>query len=230
MYVLSIECSTLVGGVSLTFNDRILATESWSEHSRQGEFVIPGIQKLFKSAGISASQLDRIAVDIGPGRFTGVRVAINAARTLAYSLDLPVVAFDSLSLLAAGCPPESSPVLAIINAHKNMVYAAIFSQVSGKWACTREPAAMTIPELSAFITEPHTCVGDGYSVYEPVFNPALKQLLRRQPELSDHPLVQTLAQLAISASPKSWKQIEPLYIRGSEAEEKLKAGLITGFN
>ncbi|MEQ1875116.1 MAG: tRNA (adenosine(37)-N6)-threonylcarbamoyltransferase complex dimerization subunit type 1 TsaB [Bdellovibrionia bacterium] len=224
--ILSIECSTLRGGVALSSDGRVLASETWSEQSRHGEFVVPGIEKIFRAAGLAPKDLKLIAVDFGPGRFTGVRVALNAARTLAYSLGVPVASTDSLSILAAGAGDSKLPVLSILNAHKNMVYAAI--NFAGE--CTHPPAALTIPELEKLITSPHLCVGDGYFVYESTFSPTLKSHLRRDPEVSDYPLVQVLALLAPTLPQKSWKDVEPLYIRASEAEEKLRTGLITGLD
>lgn len=228
MIVLAIECSTLSGGVALAEGDRLIASETWSEQSRHGEFVVPGIQKLFVKAGLTPQQVDLIAVDIGPGRFTGVRVAINAARTLAYSLEKPIAAVNSLSVLAAGTSPLSSPLLTIINAHKNMVFAARHSPSKDGWAKSSTPEALTIPQLEKLIQEPHVCIGDGFSVYESVMSSRLKGLLKRDSMLSDYPLVQALAKLAINTPPKPWNNVEPLYIRGSEAEEKLKTGMISG--
>lgn len=223
MLILSIECSTLVGGVALADGERVLAQESWSEQNRAGEFVVSGIEKLFAKTGRKPAELGRIAVDVGPGRFTGVRVAVNSARSLGYSLGVEIAAFDSLRILAEGVSNRSLPVLAIINAHKNMVYAATFQAEALGWACTRQPAALTLPELERTITMPHTCVGEGYGVYEAQFSPALKANLIRDAKASDHPMVQSLNKLATSASLKSWSGVQPLYIRASEAEEKLKA-------
>jgi tRNA threonylcarbamoyladenosine biosynthesis protein TsaB len=228
MTVLAIECSTLAGGVALAKGERVFSSETWSEQSRHGEFVVSGIQKLFERNKMNPKDVDVIAVDIGPGRFTGVRVAINAARTLAYSLDKPIAAIDSLSVMAGGCENISLPLLTILNAHKNMVFAAAHSYSNGRWVQTFKPEALTIPELERRIGTPHLCIGDGFSVYESTMSPEFKRILVRDSHLSDYPKVEALAKLAQSSPLKSWREIEPLYIRASEAEEKLKTGLITG--
>ncbi|HEX4925404.1 MAG TPA: tRNA (adenosine(37)-N6)-threonylcarbamoyltransferase complex dimerization subunit type 1 TsaB [Bdellovibrionales bacterium] len=223
MLILSIECSTLVGGVALSDGERVLAQESWSEQSRAGEFVVAGVQKLFEKSGRRPSELQRIAVDIGPGRFTGVRVAVNTARSLGYSLGLQIAPFDSLRILAEQVESKATPVLSIINAHKNMVYASMFEPSSEGWRCTHAPAALTIPELEVAVNKSHICVGEGFEVYESQFSPALREKLIRQPGLSDHPKVQCLSRLALKSELKSWNDVQPLYIRASEAEEKLKS-------
>src|SRR5687767_12375338 len=115
-YVLAIECSTITGGVALSKDGHVIACETWDRHSSHGEFVVPAVHKILGSSGIQSEEIDLIAVDIGPGRFTGVRVAINAARTMSYSLNKPIAAFTSLRVLCEGCPKEDLPVVTIINA------------------------------------------------------------------------------------------------------------------
>jgi tRNA threonylcarbamoyladenosine biosynthesis protein TsaB len=224
-YVLAIECSTISGGVALSENNKIVAQESWDRQSTHGEFVVPAIDKVLKSAGIRAEQLSLLAVGIGPGRFTGVRVAINASRSVAYALNLPIVAMSSLRILCEDCPPSDVPVLTIANAHKNMVYAAAFKNRGLKWEIILEPQALSLEQLEAKITEPHICVGDGFTVYESLFSEDLRKKLIRRSELSDYPKVEVLAIIASRENPVDWTKVEPLYIRLSEAEEKLKARL-----
>jgi tRNA threonylcarbamoyladenosine biosynthesis protein TsaB len=222
MTVLAIECSTLVGGIALTRDSRILATESWSRQSSHGEHVVDSVYKVLNKSKITPEQIDLIAVDIGPGRFTGVRVAVNMARGLAYSLEKPVAEFTSLDILAAGCAPQASPVLCLINAHKNMVFAAIYEFENERWKPQTQPQALTLSELEDLVVKPHTCVGDGYLVYEKQFSFALSERLIRRDGISDYPKVEALAQLAAFAQQKSWEDVLPLYIRLSEAEERLK--------
>src|SRR5262249_2519756 len=103
MLVLAIECSSPEGSVAVVEGDRVLAHQSWTfsgalgtgahQHSEQ---LIPSIRKCFQFSNRKITEINLVAVGNGPGRFTGVRVAVNAARTIAYSLDKPIICFSSL--------------------------------------------------------------------------------------------------------------------------------------
>jgi tRNA threonylcarbamoyladenosine biosynthesis protein TsaB len=225
MLVLAFDTSTAHGGVAIFRDREILAHASWQRQGSHGENLTPQIQKCLEAAGIELAALDALAVGVGPGSFTGVRVAINAARSFAFALAKQVFAFDTAELIANGVNRTNLPLLVMINAHKNQVFAATFAFSAGRWTRTsdliaRDPAT----GLVELVSEPHLCVGDGFDEYNDLIPDEVLRHLVRDPNVSDFPQPQTFAALVQNSQPYEWKDIQALYIRESGAEEKLREG------
>lgn len=236
MLILSIETSTPQGGVAvgtLSPNGQldVLFAKSWLRQRSHGELLTSSIEEALATSGFQLSQVDLVAVSHGPGSFTGIRVGLNAAKTLCYSLKKPAVSFSSLELLAAQAPSSKLDLLTIVNAHKNQCYAALFKATpKGGWKYSIKPRAVTVDALESLIKRKCLCVGDGYSVFAERLSPRLKARLSRENAFSDFPSAATLVRLAAMTykkrKPVDWDSLKPLYIRGSEAEEKLMSGAL----
>src|SRR6187551_2046549 len=101
MWTLAAETSTPAGSVAL-FKDQTLVEEiKWEKENSHSERITLEAEKILNRAQIKFSDIDRYAVGLGPGSFTGIRVAVNFIRTLAFTFDKPVIAIDSLLLMAA---------------------------------------------------------------------------------------------------------------------------------
>ncbi|MEK6554415.1 MAG: tRNA (adenosine(37)-N6)-threonylcarbamoyltransferase complex dimerization subunit type 1 TsaB, partial [Bdellovibrionota bacterium] len=170
----------------------------------------------------------------GPGSFTGIRVAFNFIRTLAYSFEKPIYEMNSLLLLAAPALEKRQPVLCLQSAFRNLIYCAAYSISDEKLDSTiveiLPPAAIEIEQLKNHIAEkvqlPILAVGLGYSLFKQDFDPELLKKFNRDPDLSDYPDAKNISVLLNHKSPliskMHWSETLPLYIRASEAEEKLK--------
>lgn len=102
MLVLGIETSTDNGGISLVDESGLLAELSVGYSRRHIETVTPGIEALLQVVGMDISAIDGVAVDVGPGLFTGLRVGVATAKSLCYALGIKAVALGSLDVLAEG--------------------------------------------------------------------------------------------------------------------------------
>lgn len=236
MLVLAIECSSPEGSVAIVEGDRVLAHQTWSHADQQhvqgsnqhSEMLIPCIRKCLQFSKKDLADLSLIAVGNGPGRFTGVRVAVNAARTIAFSLKKPIVAFSSLEILAAAVLPSDLPLVAMFNAHKNSIYLQEFENLGGRYRPKSRPVVCEVNSIKQKLNYPTLCVGDGYTAYEKEFSENLKKNLHRKKGMSNFPTADVLGRIAIQdfdpVTTLDWESVRPLYIRGSEAEEKLKAG------
>ena len=133
--LLALECSTTEGSLALaewnnkSFNCRI--EKKWthqaklSGHSHSDKIPLE-IDRLLKEEGQKLSDLKWLAVGTGPGRWTGVRTAINAIRALSFSLNIPVYSVNSLRICAELFLSQSQPVWTAFNGFKNQVYCAKF--------------------------------------------------------------------------------------------------------
>jgi N6-L-threonylcarbamoyladenine synthase/tRNA threonylcarbamoyladenosine biosynthesis protein TsaB len=229
MLTLAFDTSSSLGSVAVFDGDKTLHSREWERATTHGELLTPAIEDCLAHSGIVPKDLKRIAVGCGPGSFTGARIAINAARSLAYALQIPALSFDTAEILASQERlPVGKPVLAIINAQKNLVYASSFASPAPKGARVLPLTATTLEDLARHILEPHICVGDGFKEYEALFAPDFSPKLLRESSLSDEPTALAIGRLAwmvrAERQPLDWKALQPLYIRASGAEEKIGKG------
>ena len=93
---------------------------------RHAEEISPRLQELLASAGVAIGNLDRLVIDVGPGRFTGLRVGLASVRALGFALDIPLVGLTSLAVLAASTEVDAGRVTAVIDARRNEVFQQTF--------------------------------------------------------------------------------------------------------
>lgn len=229
--ILAFESSTAYGGVALSVNDKITerASHRLKSHS---EVLNVYVDELLSESQLNLKNIDVIAVGIGPGSFTGIRVSLNSAKAFAYSLNKPIVEVNSLENLAqANHRLDSSGLglLPMINAYKNMVYTGLYEFKNNRLQCLVEPTVIRVQDLNNFVQRQHIAIGDGFTVYEKYFTAELKQKLHRPKELFDYPQPGLTAQLAAEKmhtdpreSLKKWNEVKALYLRASEAEENKK--------
>lgn len=234
MILLGVETSTLQGSVALgKMNEgkiEILFSKKWLRHRSHGELLTSSIEEALNLSEISIESVDGFCFSRGPGSFTGIRVGISAVKAFSYALEKPVYALSSLETLAHQVSPEKTPLLALINAHKNQCYASTFLATAKGWKTAIKPKALTLPALEKLIRKKFLCVGDGFDVFFPSMSKGLKSRLNRRIELKNYPEAETLVRYFLANhkkhKPLSWNSLEALYIRGSEAEEKLRSGLL----
>lgn len=231
MKILAMETSTQLGGVAVVIDGKVVAEENSLRQKSHTEFVSPSVEECLKMANLSLNDIDAFAVGQGPGSFTGIRVAANAGKTYAYSFNKPLVTVDSLMLLAEQARGSKLPVLAIINAYKNMVYLGLFDVTGEEPDYIKGPDAIPVRELSKHITMDVSVVGDGWETYHEYLPEDLIKKMHRDPALLDFPHARTLALMAerraLKGQTLDWKSFVPLYIRASEAEENKRGILIT---
>jgi N6-L-threonylcarbamoyladenine synthase len=166
--------------------------------------ILPGmIEACMLEAGLTLKSLDRIAVTIGPGSFTGIRVGVAMARGLALSLGIPAVGVTTLSVVAEPHINAAREVLALIDARRDELYAQLFSEdgaTLGEAMALQYDAARALARKSGALT-----VGSGASILNG----------ETSPQIDPMPLA---AIAAIGARLASDAAASPLYIRGADAK------------
>jgi len=131
MKLLALETSGLSGSVALwadgTVTERSLATEG----RRHAQTLIAELKALLDESGVKLADIDGIAVSIGPGSFTGLRVGVVAAKTLAYAVGCGVLAVDTLASFAEAAPSEWARVHAISDAQRGDVFHGEYQRDAG---------------------------------------------------------------------------------------------------
>lgn len=236
MLLLALDTSSPRGSIALAKQDDkqnpvILSERHWHREKSHSELVTVTLQSALEEAAAKLSDLDGILVGTGPGSFTGIRVGVTLARTLGFSLDRPVWSTNSLRLWAQKELEEKHPTLVVMNGFRDIVYAAVYKSAakSGPAQEILSPIAAQVSELPDLLPPgPLTVVGDGWEKFKADWPPELLKRVRlAQPSFPEaHDLFSIFVESGDSLSTSLWKSVKPLYIRGSEAEEKLRRGLL----
>lgn len=136
MTILGFDTSTAASSAAVLGDDgrvveNVPSPERLAERPAHASELLPAIDDVMRQAGIGFGDLDAIAVGVGPGTFTGLRIGVATARALAKANGLPVRAVSSLAALAAGMTGPSR--LALIDAKRGEVYAALFDGDEERW-------------------------------------------------------------------------------------------------
>jgi len=223
--ILSIETCTSYGSLALQMGDQ-LKTKEWHRPGSHSEIITTELMSLLTESGVELADLSAITVGIGPGSFTGIRIGVNLAKSLAYSLNLPVHGFDTLTGLASQIQVGEHKTLVCLNAFRNLIYTATFRRPEQSSLNTiKVAAALTVDEIFQQLDSPVHVIGTAIADFEDP-PPGKRNMILSAVEL--RPKAQHYLELLNSAgpkasSPKDWNQVSPLYVRASEAEEKLKS-------
>lgn len=141
MLLLSLDTASTTLSLALSDGEKVLAKFDETMLRGQAERLVPEIQNLFQKVGREIKDLTAVAVGVGPGSFTGVRVALSAARGLGLALDIPVYGVSSLQAYAYGADAD---VLVALDTKRGDFYVAGFNK-----ACEEvfEPRIMTLDEI-----------------------------------------------------------------------------------
>ncbi|UFH47588.1 tRNA (adenosine(37)-N6)-threonylcarbamoyltransferase complex dimerization subunit type 1 TsaB [Flavobacterium galactosidilyticum] len=127
-YILNIETATKNCSVALAKEGKtILCKEIAEEGYSHAERLHVFIEEIIKEAGISLNDLSAIAVSQGPGSYTGLRIGVSAAKGLCFALGIPLIAVDTLQVLASQVNVTEGLIIPMIDARRMEVYSAIFN-------------------------------------------------------------------------------------------------------
>ena len=195
MKLLAFETTDAVASVALYLDGEVFETVL-STDKRHAESVLPAAEALLSAHGLSTSDMDAFAADVGPGSFTGVRIGVCMANALGAAHRKPVVAVNALEALAY--PHADETVCALIDARNGNGYGALYQNGEALVA----PCACVIAEFTANLPEGCRRIGTG----------------------TDNPALPSAANVArIAATRCGEKEISPLYLKLSQAERMWNA-------
>jgi len=128
MKILSIDTSTKNFSLALSEDEEILTYKNIKLCKNLDSSVVPSIENLLKGKKIALSKLGGIAVGLGPGSFTSLRVGLSAVKALAFALEIPVVGISSLDVLAIGVSQEKAYVCTVCDARRGLVYGCSYQK------------------------------------------------------------------------------------------------------
>jgi tRNA threonylcarbamoyladenosine biosynthesis protein TsaB len=223
LLILGVESSTAQVGAAIGGHEGVLAQAHSARGKRHAENLTPTIDFVRRQARVDLREIGCVAVDLGTGLFTGLRVGIASAKALAHALRVPMIGVASLDLLAFPVRFSNRLIVAAIDARRGEVFYAMYRQVPGGLQRLTPHQVGTPDDLaSELMASGEDCllVGDGVVRYFDRFDGLTKV------ELADsglaYPTASSLVQLAHArALREEWVlpwELEPLYLRVPDAE------------
>jgi tRNA threonylcarbamoyladenosine biosynthesis protein TsaB len=162
--LLSIETATPCVGCALWSDSGPVASFMFVGRQRHAEILMPAVDELCRRAGWSVADLTAVAVDVGPGLFTGLRVGLATARTIAAARGIPAAGVNSLEALAHACRRRAGLVVPMVDARRGEIYWAMYRCDGATAEELRPPAVLSPDALATELAsagEPVLAVGDG---------------------------------------------------------------------
>lgn len=218
MKILSVETSGKTFSIAINEDGKTIVEFYYDYGHIHSEMLIPSIEKALKDTDNEYKDIDKFAVSIGPGSFTGIRVGMTAIKILAQSLNKPIIAVDSLTVLEnALAKIKGIKIIPAIDALRNEIYIK-----SGK--------KIIIKNIDDFIKANKKyknkiiIIGNAAQVYKEKLSKDLGRMSISLPDIMHMPKASVLASLAnkLKDSDRKFNEVKPLYIRRSWAEESKK--------
>jgi tRNA threonylcarbamoyladenosine biosynthesis protein TsaB len=230
--VLAVETSGRMGSVALAAGDKLLTETSFSGPMRHSAEIFPAIIELLGKFNKKPDQIEHIYISAGPGSFTGLRIAVTFAKTMALANGAKIVAVDTLDCIAANVNPQDKSELlgVILDAKRGQFFIAVYEQTQDTrlktpdsiWKKTLPDCLMTAEEfLARFSDRPIMLAGEGLVFYKDKFThkniSVLDEKFWNPSAVNIHKLGRQLALQNQFADPLT---LTPNYIRGPDVTVK----------
>jgi tRNA threonylcarbamoyladenosine biosynthesis protein TsaB len=226
MKVLGLDTCTMTAGMGLVDEGEVLVEMKFDVKVTYSEVLMPAVDLVLRTVGLKLADVDGFAISIGPGSFTGLRIGLSTVKALCIASRKPLASVPSLDALASRslfCRHQVAPLL---DAKKNQVYAAIYETGDGELRRQSDYMAANIEALAGKISRETLFVGPGAKLYHRELIDRLGKkayfALGEQSAPSGASVARLGARKLASGQTEEISELEPLYIRKSEAELKYR--------
>lgn len=215
---LLIETSGRGGFVGLARNGNVVHTAALDESRRHARDLAESVRRILATENLQPKDITGVFVSIGPGSYTGLRVGLASAKAFAYAVGCPLVAVPTFHAIVENMVCGYDAVHVIADALQGQVYLQTFESVLDEWKSSEPLRIANVRDLQLT----HSITGPGVTVYDAI----LPANLDRVEESRRSPTIEGLWHAGKNLKPLTREEmfaVEPLYLRGSSAEEKRKA-------
>lgn len=225
---LAIETSGRTGSVALVEDGRVVADETFSHGLQHAAEIVVRIDRLCRERNWRPTDIDEVYVSAGPGSFTGLRIGVTLAKTLAFATGAKLVAVPTVQVLAQNAPPEARHVVIVLDAKRDQIFTARLARSGAGWVCEEGPILDTLQAILSRTPRPVYLIGEGIPRHEKFLASHDDGVIVTSPA--------TWTARAAEVAKLGWEaaragefiepdRLTPIYIRRPEAEEKLDAKL-----
>ncbi len=226
MKVLGVDTSTMTAGVGIIEEDEVLVDLKFDVKITYSEVLLSTIDLALKTVGLKVNDIDGFAISIGPGSFTGLRIGLSTVKGLCFASGKPLASVSSLDALASLSLYCQYPVAPLLDARKDQVYVALYDTSEGKLKRESEYLVIAIEDLVKKISKKTLFVGPGARLYQKELIDLLGEKACFATGEQSVPSGASVARIGLSkligGQTEDITDLEPLYIRMSEAELKFK--------
>ena len=228
--ILAIDTSTDTASIAITDGEDILVESMLNVGRTHSEILIPSFQEMLEKTQLDIKDLDLLALTLGPGSFTGVRIGASTIKGFALALERPVAGVSTLEALALNFPFSSLPIMPLFDARRGEIYSAMFKWEGGTIKRLSEDRAASPEDAIKKIKIKTVFVGDGLVKYGQMIKDTLGDNAVFAPRAAWYVRASNVAALGL----KSYKAdggldvatFTPSYRRKSEAEIQMEKGLL----
>lgn len=232
MKILALETSAKSVSAAVTENGAVLASAYQNRGLTHSVTLMPLIDGMLRTAGLSLDDIGLIAAANGPGSFTGLRIGVSAAKGLAWAKELPCCGVSTLAAMARTAADFQGLIIGAMDARRQQIYHALFRGENGRVLRVTQDCAISLEELASVLRdmpEEKLVVGDGAALCADYLSTA--GIPCRMAD--EHHRMQSAVGVALCAEEMAARgetvpaqQLEPVYLRLSQAErERLARGL-----
>ena len=225
MLILAMESSAKPASVAICEGSALLGQYFQNSGLTHSRTLMAMVESLLNNLSIKAKELDLIAVAKGPGSFTGVRIGVSAAKGLGWSLDIPIAGVSALEAMAHQIPTPDVIICPVMDARRSQVYNALFDRSDGNLIRLCDDRALSLDELSLQLSalgRPVLLVGDGAGLaFDYLSGAGVSCSIA--PELMRWQTAYGVALASLDAVPVPAIELEPSYLRPSQAEREAAA-------
>ena len=226
MNVLAIDTSNYTLGVSIINDKKVIGEYITNMKKNHSIRVMPAIQRLLEDCDLSPMDLDKIVVAQGPGSYTGVRIGVTIAKTLAWTLKLPLVGVSSLEILAADHLFYPGIICPLFDARRSQVFTGLYRFKESQLQSVLEDQLLLLPDLINELknrNESVLFVGNDVKLHQEKINEELGEKANFVPYTHQNPRPSVLAKIGLEQEGVTGDALHafvPHYLRLAEAEAK----------
>jgi tRNA threonylcarbamoyladenosine biosynthesis protein TsaB len=226
MKILGLDTATLCGSLGIIDDDEVVAEYALRREETLSARLLPAIQTLLAEARLDLHEIDGIAVSLGPGSFTGLRVGLSAVKGLALAAAMPVAGIPTLDALAYNLPFSPYQICPLLDARKGQIYTALYKNRAGGFMEQITPYQVLSPAalIEAIPHQETVFLGDGVEVCREVITQGLAEKALFAPLHLGFLRGTTVAELGLTrirrGEADDISSLVPIYVRPSDAELK----------
>ncbi len=158
--ILAIDASTSWLSLALYKESEVLYERTWKTHRRHTVELAPAVEKALQDCALTFEQIQALAVALGPGSFTSLRIGLVFVKGLALAYHLPVIGIPTLDIMAYSQPIRDLPLICALQAGRGKLAVAIYENMDNLWVCNTPVQVMTAKDLVFQINSPTLVSGE----------------------------------------------------------------------